>query len=216
MNLSFTYNTDKDIWCILNKGKSSINSPAPTKVYEQLAAEFGENPTPRQTKSFVETYISTNNINVDEFLITVREDWKIISEEFQRRAERIFGVSLTHPIVVYLTINNRCPYSIEDNYFYISVQTVNARKTIMHELWHFYTWYAIGLKQEEMLGRQRYNDLKESLTVLLNLECVDLLPPGVIDIGYHQHKEMRNKIVDFWENNKNIDNLWEYLAKQGL
>ena len=86
----------------------------------------------------------------------------------------------------------------------------------MHELWHFYTWYGLGADQEEKLGKQKYNDLKESLTVLLNVECEDLLPSGVIDTGYSQHQETREKILVYWKKNRNIKNLWNYLVEQSL
>jgi hypothetical protein len=82
----------------------------------------------------------------------------------------------------------------------------------MHELWHFYTWYGLGADQEEKIGKQKYNDLKEALTVLLNVECEDLLPEGVIDTGYPQHQEIREKILQYWEKEKNIKNLWNYLV----
>ena len=81
----------------------------------------------------------------------------------------------------------------------------------MHELWHFYTWYGLGVGQEEKLGKQKYNDLKESLTVLLNKECADLFPIDFTDKGYPQHKELREKILKFWSNDKNVFNLWKYL-----
>ncbi|MDQ5957331.1 MAG: hypothetical protein QG614_306 [Patescibacteria group bacterium] len=84
----------------------------------------------------------------------------------------------------------------------------------MHELWHFYTWCGIGFYQEEKIGKQKYNDLKEALTVLLNVECKDLLSEGVIDIGYHQHKEIRHKILEYWEKDKNIVKLWDYLVSE--
>ena len=81
----------------------------------------------------------------------------------------------------------------------------------MHELWHFYTWYSLGINQVEKLGKEKYNDLKEALTVLLNVEFRDLLPEGIIDAGYPQHKELRDKILKFWEKDRNIINLWNYL-----
>ena len=81
----------------------------------------------------------------------------------------------------------------------------------MHELWHFYTWYGLGTDQERKLGRQKYNDLKESLTVLLNVECNDLMPAGIQDNGYPQHQELRAMILDFWAHEKSIIKLWDYL-----
>ena len=81
----------------------------------------------------------------------------------------------------------------------------------MHELWHFYTWYSLGIDQEEKLGKQKYNNIKEALTVLLNVECKDLMLEGAYDSGYPQHKELRDKIIELWEKEKNISKLWEQI-----
>jgi hypothetical protein len=83
----------------------------------------------------------------------------------------------------------------------------------MHELWHFYTWYGLGENQEEELGKEKFNDLKEALTVLLNVECKDLMPEGVIDVGYPQHQEIREEILKYWANDKNINSLWNFLTQ---
>lgn len=77
----------------------------------------------------------------------------------------------------------------------------------MHELWHFYTWYKFGFEWEEKLGKEKYNNLKESLTVLLNVECVNLLKEKVYDNGYPQHQELRKNILKIWNKNKDIDYL---------
>ncbi|MEY2640919.1 MAG: hypothetical protein RL150_312 [Candidatus Parcubacteria bacterium] len=82
----------------------------------------------------------------------------------------------------------------------------------MHKLWHFYTWYAFGSTQEERLGKQKYNDLKEALTALLNVECRDLLPEGVADTGYPQHQELRQQILAYWETDKDTRNLLKYIS----
>ncbi len=78
----------------------------------------------------------------------------------------------------------------------------------MHEYWHLYTWYKFGVIWEEKLGKQKYNDIKESLTVLLNIECKDLFPENKKDIGYPQHQELREKIIKIWNETKDIDKLW--------
>jgi hypothetical protein len=213
MKINFQYDKEKDIWCLLNKGKSSNNSSSPTKQYEQLVERYGENPTSTQVAEFVDDYIRKNNLNIVSLTESLQKDWQIISEEFERRAESIFNVRLNMDINVYLTVNSRCPYSIVDNSFYISMQSKQARKTIMHELWHFYTWYGLGVDEEATLGKSKYNNLKESLTVLLNVECKDLLPDGVMDAGYPQHQSIRENILQFWAKNKNISNLWEHFKK---
>jgi hypothetical protein len=212
MNLKFEYNLEKDIWCLLNYGKSSNNSFSPTKVYEQLVEGYGENPKEKDVKEFITHYLFDNQIDIDSYIKSYEEDWKIIGEEYQRRAENIFKVKLPKGITVYLTINNRCPYSIEGNYFFVSLPSKFVMKTIMHELWHFYTGYKFGT-WEEKIGKQRYNEIKESLTVLLNVECKDLLPQGVTDIGYPQHRELRKEVLKIWDVERDVEKLLEKLIK---
>lgn len=211
MKINFTYSKDKDIWCLLNKGKSSHNSERPTMQYEQLVSEFGDSPTEENVAAFIDTYISKHNIDISGTLDRFQKEWNSVSAEFQKRAEAIFGVTIPSDITAYLTINIRSPYSISGNHFYVSVQAKDAIKTIFHELWHFYTWYGLGEDQEEKIGKRTYNDLKEALTVLLNVECSDLLSEGGPDMGYPQHSELREKILEYWKKDKNINNLWNYL-----
>lgn len=213
MKVTFYYDKEKDIWCLLNVGKSSTNSNSqvPTKQYQQFVAQYGENPTFEMASEFIEKYVVQNEIDIQDRIRAFQKDWDNVSEEYQKRAQSIFGVSLSDNIVAYLTINSRCPYFIDNNYFYVSLESVAPTRTIMHELWHFYTWYAL-IGEEEKLGAQRYNDIKESLTVLLNVECKDLLLEGIIDHGYPQHQDMRQKILEYWKTDRNIKNLWNYIA----
>ena len=216
MKITFKYDKEKDIWCILNKGKSSINSQNPTKQYEQLTGLYGESPSNEITSSFIDKYLSEKTVDIEKYVELYQNDWNNVAEEYMKRAEEIFGKSLPKDIVTYLTINSRCPYSLEENYFFVTVPTYPhiARKTVMHELWHFYTWYTFGVDQEEKLGKQKYNDIKEALTVLLNVECKDLLPEDVTDKGYPQHAELRAKILALWNTEKNIYKVWEALIKE--
>jgi len=212
MKVAFEYDKEKDVWCLLNRGKSSNNSQLPTKVYERLVTSCGENPTPEATATFIDEYIADNGIDVQQYITKYQEDWDTVADEYQKRAEAIFGVFLPNDVKGYLTVNNRCPYSIDKDYFFVSMPTSSARRTTMHELWHFYTWYGLGTTQEEKLGKQKYNDLKEALTVLLNVECRDLMPEGMHDDGYPQHKELREKILQFWAQDRDINKLWTSLA----
>lgn len=210
MRVLFTYNREKDTWCLLTKGKSSNNSKNPTKQYEMLVAKYGNNPTTEEAATFVDEYIA-KEFNIQNSVQDFQNDWNSISLEFTKRAEAIFGVSLPNDITAYLTINSRCPYDIGNNSFFVSLQSASIRKTAMHELWHFYTWYGLGSDQEAKLGKQKYNELKEALTVLLNVECGDLLPIGTLDAGYPQHQEIRKKILDYWEKDRNMYSLWEHI-----
>jgi hypothetical protein len=68
MIIDFQYNKEKDIWCILNKGKSSNNSKSPTKIYEKLVSFCGDNPTEANTSVFIDKYIFDENIIIHNFL----------------------------------------------------------------------------------------------------------------------------------------------------
>ncbi len=216
MNLTFTYDKSRDIWCMLHYGKGSNNSSAPTKVYEELVAEYGEAPTENDISAFIEKYCVRNNVRMDEYISSFQKEWNSVESEYHKRAEEIFGVTIPSDTIAYLTINNRCPYDIEKNLFFVSAPGYSSTKTAMHEFWHFYTWYKYGKEWEPKLGSQRYNDIKEALTVLLNVEYKDLLPGGIEDWGYPQHKELRGKILEIWSKDRNMDALWKTLVSEKL
>ena len=213
MNVNFNYNQEKDIWCLLNKGKSSNNSQSPTKVYEQLVSANGENLTNEAVSAFIEKYISENKIDLQDYIAKYQKDWDEVKEEYTKRAEEIFKTKLPQDVTAYLTINNRCPYNIEENYFFVSVPAISVRRTVMHELFHFYTWYAFGEKlTNQGISKERYNDIKESLTVILNTDFSDLLN-GAVDNGYPQHQEMRTEITRLWSQDKDMDKLIVELSR---
>ncbi len=214
MKIYFNYNREKDIWCLLNKGKSSNNSQSPTKVYEQLVAGSGGNLTNESVSAFIEKYILENSINLQVYIANFQKDWAGIEKEYQKRAEAIFQTKIPENITAYLTINNRCPYNIEKNYFFVTVPASSVCRTIMHELFHFYTWHALGEKlMANGVSMEKFNDLKEALTVILNLEFSDLMN-GDIDRGYPQHQEMRAEIARLWVESKDITKLIEKLCMQ--
>src|SRR3989344_4796487 len=78
----------------------------------------------------------------------------------------------------------------------------------MHELWHFYTWYKFG--ESERINPKKYNDFKEALAVLLNIECPDLMGEAV-DGGYPQHAYLRTEIIEEWKKSKDINKVWRML-----
>lgn len=206
MNINFIYDEEKDIECLLTKGPGSMNSPGnETRVYKELLLSVPDLNNRESVRKFVRDYIRSQGLDIDKNLQHVENSWNAIRENYHKRAEEIFGVTLPSSIEVYLTITGRYPYSIEKNYFYVSAIKQDANSTIMHELWHFYTWYAFK-DHAVSVDPQRYNDFKESLTVLLNIECKDLMN-GLLDKGYPQHQELRAQIVEAWTQQRNIQNL---------
>jgi len=208
MKVTYKYDKKEDIWCITNKGKISHNSPHPTKVYELMVNKIGENPEEKEVSKFIDEYLEENNYNVELLAKTFEKEFVEIADKYHKIAEQVFGVTLKNDVVGYLTVNNRCPYSIQENLFFVSVSVDSANRIAMHELWHFYTWYRFPndvLKIDPVV----YNDIKESLSVLLNIECKELYGEGVEDKGYPRHEELRKRIVTVWNKTKDIQKVWD-------
>ena len=215
MMLNFRYNTQSDIWCLMNYGKSSTNSAHPTAVYKEMAdavtTEIDKEITEEKCRNFISNYLSRNNIDMNKVAKKYNAEWKKVAEIFEERANQFFRVSLSQGIDVELSINNRSPYNVPDGFFFCAVPTRSSNLTCMHELWHFYLWEKYGLEWETKLGKQKYNNIKEALTVLLNEIFQDILDDKK-DSGYPQHSELRKEILEIWnstdENNRNIENMW--------
>ncbi len=207
MQIQFKYDENKDIDCLLSKGSGSMNQPgSKTKTYQALLMFTPDIQDREKVREFVRKYISENAIDTEKLCVSMKKDWDQVAIQFEARAEKIFGVSIPDTIMAYLTITGRYPYNIKEKYFYVSTTPVNIRGTVMHELWHFYTWNKFGETELARLGSQKYNDLKEALTVLLNCECADTMPS--IDSGYPQHQDLRKLIADTWLKTKNINDTW--------
>lgn len=204
MKLHFTYNTDKDIENFIN-GTRAVNSKKPTKFQIAFSEKYGDNFESEKVKEFITEQDTITGFDANKEIVAIEERWKIAEPIFIERAEKIFGISYPAPIItVYLTHNERCTYNIEQNYFFVRIGSEFSTNTIMHELLHFYTWHAFGKKLlDEGLSKLAYNDIKESLTELLNLEFSDLLN-GKNESGYPQHQEMRAKIHEMWQAKKDI------------
>jgi len=167
-------------------------------------ADSGGNPTNKSVSAFIEKYILENGINLQEYIANYQKDWAGIEKEYQKRAEAIFQTKIPENITAYLTINNRCPYNIEKNYLFVPVPASSVRRTIMHELFHFYTWHAFGEKlMKRGVSKEKLNDIKEALTVIFNIDFSDLMN-GDIDRGYPQHQELRAEIGRLWSQSKDI------------
>lgn len=216
MKLDFTYKIEKDIENIIN-GTKAVNSKKPTKFQNLFTEKYGNNFEKEKVKTFIEELDKINGFDASKEIVTIEERWKIAEPIFIERVEKIFGISYPAPIItVYLTHNERCTYNIEENYFFVKIGSEFSNNTVMHELLHFYTWHAFGKKLlDDGLSKLAYNDVKESLTEILNLEFSDLMG-GKLDSGYPQHKEMRIEIKKLWKENKNIEKISNEILKNNM
>ena len=73
----------------------------------------------------------------------------------------------------------------------------HSLRTIGHEIMHFQFYKYFFNKIEKEIGKEKTEDLKEALTVLLNLEFRNLWL--VEDKGYPKHKKLREFIEKEWK-----------------
>src|SRR6266481_5838761 len=174
MKIAFSYDIDKDAQNFI-KSARSINNIKPTKLQELYIIEQGENFDLIKVNAFIEKYVGENKIDLVLTASEIDKNWQRIEQEFVRRTENIFGPYPTD-IHAYLSINSRCTYDINQNYFFVFIAGKNTNAIIMHELLHFYTWHRLhSVLIKRGISPEKYNDLKESLTEFLNFEYKDLM-----------------------------------------
>jgi hypothetical protein len=82
----------------------------------------------------------------------------------------------------------------------------------MHELWHWYFWHNGGKEINIKYGFEIFNAIKESLTVLLNIEFADIIGQYP-DRGYPHHYKLREGILKFYQDKKDIYSTIDYCLK---
>jgi hypothetical protein len=140
----------------------------------------------------------------------VNDSWKTINDEYFRRLEKITKTKMyRNSFTGYLTFAGRCPYNTKEHYFYFSYFEPFARimEIAAHEIMHLQFHNTYWNKVEKKIGKKKTGDLKEALTVLLNLEFRDLW--FVEDRGYQMHKELREFISQEWKKDKDFEKLIE-------
>ncbi|MEK6875443.1 MAG: hypothetical protein AABX30_02060 [Nanoarchaeota archaeon] len=147
---------------------------------------------------------------IEIFTESIQKAWNIINNEFFARLEKLMKNKIyTKEFTAYITTVLRCPYNLEESWFMVSFfrDISNALKTAGHELMHLQFHNTYWPKIEMKIGEEKTADLKEALTILLNLEFKDLW--FVEDQGYEKHTELRNFIKEQWEKEKDFDILME-------
>jgi hypothetical protein len=129
----------------------------------------------------------------------------------------------TKKIIANLTTAGRCPYDPDHNPPSFFVNLFWGVPVILevtgHELMHiqFHNSKYWNLCEKE-LGFTKTHDLKEALTILLDLEFRDLWI--IEDGGYASHKKLREYIAKEWKKEKNFDKLInnsiKWIKKNGI
>ncbi len=144
------------------------------------------------------------------------ESWKKIEKEYFSRLKKIMKKPFyCEKVLVYLTTFGRCPYRPHKNppYFYVNVfsNIFKVMGTSGHELMHLQFHNQCWESVEKELGYRKTHDLKEALTVLLNIEFQDLWVLG--ENGYPNHQKLREFIIKEWKKKKDFEVLLDKCIK---
>ena len=136
------------------------------------------------------------------------ESWNKINKEFFKRLEKIMKQPFCcKEVTGYLTSVSRCPYNFkkENASFFVPIfkGIPGAMHIAAHELIHIQFHNTYWKQVEEKIGEEKTADLKEALTVLLNLEFKDLWI--VPDKGYAPHEKLRKFITQQWKKKKDFE-----------
>ncbi len=213
MTIQFEYNLSKDILNFHIAAKSLGHGGKPSRQHFIYQQTYGEELDDVLLQEFIKNYLDINKIDPQAQLAKFQTEWDKVQNQFFKRADEIFEISLpVDKITAYLTSNDRCGYSLIDNLFFVSLDSDRPKMVVMHELWHFYTWYAFGEGFNKELNLKQYYDIKESLTEILNQDFFNLMECA--DKGYEEHSQLRTTIKNIWLKNKNIYQLVDKLADQ--
>lgn len=216
----FEFDKEKDlfnIWETCNKDSSWYDHK---KNVSSTFLEICEGKEFNECKKELEDYRIKmyNSKLIEVFVNALQEAWNKINDEFFKRLEKITKRKFKFEKVnAYITTVMRCPYDDQEPSFMVSFfrDLTSALSTCGHELIHIQFHNTYWNDVEKQIGKEKTADLKEALTVLLNLEFKDLW--FVEDRGYDVHKELRNFIADEWKKEKDFEVLLkrcvDYLSK---
>jgi len=155
---------------------------------------------------------------IPSFVEAINKCWKNINEEFFKRLKNIMKKPIcSEKFTGYVTTMGRCPYDIKEKSFMIPLfySIPQIFQTTAHEIMHIQFHNTYWEQVENKIGKEKTADLKEALTVLLNLEFKDLW--FVKDQGYESHQKLRKFIVKEWKKEPKFEILVErcidYLKK---
>lgn len=213
--LTFLLDKEKDaenIWSIINEKPAYKNNRRLGFSKELISFCQGKKFEECREKILEYTrYFYESNI-INTFIEALSKLWSEREVDFFNRLKNLTGKGFEEKIIAYITIGTICPYDPEENWFMVSLfsNLVNSLVVCGHEILHlhFHKYYFEELAKR--VGNKKAHDIKESFSVLLNLEFKDLLLG--FDEGYEEHKEIRKKIVEEWKSGKNIEEIIEALC----
>lgn len=224
--LNFKYNLEKDAWNWVRTAKDKDVFgldwkkevvPIPPHLLEKLVKE-----SQAQGKKLAQDWIQNNkNFSYKKELIEKEIEalslaWAEKEKIFIERLEKITGKPFKRRrFAGYFTTLFICPYDYEEAWFMVSMWHSLPRQigTICHELLHFhFIDHYRELLLRKGLSEKNFEDLKESLTFLLNVEFTDICL--VEEEGYPDHQNLRKRLELLWKEKQDFNWLIEKTVEE--
>jgi hypothetical protein len=222
--VSFDYNLEKDVWNIVrilsnasllsDKTRDWRLEGIPDKVIAQ-ARRVSPEVLQKLVTDFVQTWHDANPAFADHKIQQVSRDWDRINDGYFKRLGNILNIHIpdTNIYTGFLTLGRSCPFDAKEGWFMVRLQDNYYLNTTAHELMHIELQRVYGSKVRAWgLSPEKFHDLQEALTVLLNEEMGDLLPDK--DYGYPEQATLRQEIVGLWKNKKDFLALLETVTSR--
>lgn len=220
IKIKFDYNLKKDAWSWVliakNKDMWGLNwRDQIAQISNELLKKI-EKVSFSSAQKIVENYIEKDSkkeykSKVLYFeMLALKKLWAIIEKKYFEILANITQKPIfTNEFSCYFTTGLVCPYDEKEKWFMVSMwhSTPFSITTICHEIMHLqFLYYYKNYLKKRRLKKDQIEDLKESLTFLLNEPEFD----NIIlfqDNGYPEHKELRKKLKNTWTKNKDFQNL---------
>jgi hypothetical protein len=202
MKLTFIYDPSKEVRC-LKFGFRSSNDTNLTVFAERALNANLDIGNVDEVAALSMSMLAESNIKSDDVLRKLQKRWDIIQPVVIQRLQRLFS-STWDPgnVTTYLTVSTRCPYYHIDRYFFVSFFKASPMRTCIHELQHFYAHEHFEQLFVDFDKAEKFNEFKESLTVLLNEIFSEIIEEP--DRGYPQHAASRQKLLEDFRKGKSI------------
>ena len=132
---------------------------------------------------FIQENILTKAKKYKDLSANLEKTWKLKQIETLSKLESVYGNPVPfNKLTVYLTSIPICPYSFKEGWIMVFANAPIDEQisTIRHELNHFMFYYYFP-QMKKSLGINKYESLKEALTVFTNPE----------EVGYPAQRKLR-------------------------
>ncbi|TSC94534.1 MAG: hypothetical protein Athens101410_768 [Parcubacteria group bacterium Athens1014_10] len=216
--VEFKYDISKDGWNILRvidtppffdkEDKSKCLIGIDKSLVEKVKKEKDLLIKKQIIKNYLANFLEKEKKLIKGKIKSFSQEWNKINNTYFDKLSFVLNITIpkNNIYTAYLTNAGSCPFNVPEGWFMVRIKDEKVDAIAAHEIMHIEFVRAYGFFCKDLgLPQKRFNDLRESLTVLLNEEFEGILSRP--DYGYKEHKDLRNQIIGLWRKDKNIKHL---------